>query len=1724
MKRQSQTCKIFLLAAALIFAIGSSFGQTQTFTTNGSFTVPAGVTSITVECWGGGGRGGSAILNGVSEAGGGGGGGAYSKKIVSVISGNLYSVFVGVGGFNDATLNGGDSYFINIGTIIGRGGKGVATNALTGGNKGTWIVGDGDSGYNGGNGATGVASSYGGGGGSSGGINSNGNDGSTSNGGTAPTGGAAGGNGSTVNGNPGLSGSAPGAGGGGATKGTGSLTPAGGNGANGQVLVTWAVPYYSQGSASPAVLANWNTNPGGGGSSPSNFTNNNQAFIIQNGHTMTTTGTAWTVSGTGTKVVIQSGGTLTETASAISLSANTALKVDNGALLNHNVNSLTIFNVTVTFGNTSTVSYGLAGAQTVYPSTYGNLTISGSGTKTFSAATTINGNMSISSGVVANLGTFTSSANTLTLGGLGQNSGSWGSTSSSATNKNNTYFSATAGIVNVISSCVALMGYGYERNITIDYTKVSGGTDLSNFPVLVNLTGQNFLKQSPTGQVFNTNGYDIIFTDNNYNKLDHQIEYFNGTNGDYVAWVRIPTLSSTSNTIIKILYGNQQVTTDPSVTSVWDSHYKGVWHLDNNSLSDFTSFNKSATPFLSPTYLAGNIYNALGLDGGTQYAQVINAPNTNFSGNLTVSAWIYLNGLNLDQKIAGNQNGTGGGYKFGVFTNNKVEFEIRNAANNPSLNRAEPGGITLTTGQWYYVAGISSDVLDSIKTFVSGIPERPFKKTGTIVNSSNDLTIGKEPFSGSAYWNGRIDELRVSDKVRSNGWMKTEFNNQSSPSTFYALDAVGVISNNLLSASICTGPITLTFGYPSGGVYSGNPFIAGNVFTPPSAGTYSITYTFNGGCGPTSVTKNFIITGIPSAPVASNKEYCVNQIAYLEATSGKNIRWYSSGTLVSTANPFSTGLTTAGTYNYTVTQTINGCESSATTVSLTVFSSITINTQPLPSSICNGGNATFTVAASGINVAYQWQENSVNISNGGIYSGATTATLTLTNPGIAKNGKIYRCVVSSSCGTSPVNSNTGLLTVTPLPVATFSYSGTPYCQNALNPSPTFSGGGVAGTFSSATGLIFVSTATGQVNLAASTGGAYTVTNTIAASGGCGIVTATSPITIISDLIWTGAVSSDWNVTGNWSCGYIPGTTTLVQIPNVPNKPVISGGAIGAVNNLIIDIGSSLTISGNTIQISGTITNNGTFTATNGSIEMKGSAAQLIGANIFAGNTIKDLKINNAAGISLLGSLNVTGIVTVQNGNLLSGGFLTLSSTAAGTALISGSGSGTVTGNVTMQRYLPSGYGYKYFSSPFNAATVNEFTNELITGLYRYDENRLVSGIPATGWVNYKIVANVLNPLAGYAVNFGSSAVANTVDVTGVVNNGSVSVTLYNHNQIYTKGFNLIGNPYPSPIDWNAGAGWTKTNIDNALYYFRASTTDQYGGTYSTYINGISSDGLASNVIPSMQGFFVHVTNGTFPVTASLSMNNSVRITNQTSPFAKSAHKGSVPLLRLVAGYSDDTTSFDPVVVYFDYKATSDFDSQLDALKLFNTDTKVPNLYAVSSNGSNLSINALPSDFLTSFTVPLGLKTNKNGEIIFKVRSLSLDFPEMRIYLTDVSSGTEMDILPGKEYKVSLSAADYKNRFFLNFSNIATDIPDINPAFDLFSIYSSHGILKANINLLSGENGILTIYNLTGQAILVRKIYEPGYYEFNPNITDGIYVVSFVSGNKRISKKIHIQNQ
>lgn len=558
--------------------------------------------------------------------------------------------------------------------------------------------------------------------------------------------------------------------------------------------------------------------------------------------------------------------------------------------------------------------------------------------------------------------------------------------------------------------------------------------------------------------------------------------------------------------------------------------------------------------------------------------------------------------------------------------------------------------------------------------------------------------------------------------------------------------------------------------------------------------------------------------------------------------------------------------------------------------------------------------------------------------------------------------------------------------------------------------------------------------------------------------------------------------------------------------------------------LNIKTGATMVNKGNLI-LKGDWINEGTFADTSAMVIFSGTTQTIGGTSASAFN---NLTISSGSTTSIISAGQTLDRILLCNGTLNGGGFLTLKSTAKRTALINGTGTGQVPGNVTMQRYLPSGFGYKYFSSPFQASTVSEFGDDMnlaapFTPFYRYDENRIIGGTPASGWVSYKTTTNLLNPLAGYAVNFGSDPAAKTVDVTGVVNNGNLSFTLYNNNNPYTTGYNLIGNPYPSPIDWDAISGWTKTSIDNALYYFKASTTDQYGGTYSTYIGGVSSDGLATSIIPSMQGFFVHVSTGSYPVTGTLTLDNRVRVTDMTHAFMKKSDEdNSIPLLRLAAKFDDDPASVDPMVIYFDEKAEEEFDSNFDALKLMNTDLKVPNLYAISADGKKLSINALPFYYDTPCTVPLGIKTNKAGNIVFKISFIDDELKRTGIYLNDKLTGTNQNLLTDKEYRLYLDAGEYTDRFSLFMTSIPTEIPEVVPENEPLNILNFQGILKAEINLSNGEEGTLIISNLAGQILFITKVHDSGYFEFNPIIRTGLYIVTLTSGNKRISKKITFQ--
>jgi hypothetical protein len=228
------------------------------------------------------------------------------------------------------------------------------------------------------------------------------------------------------------------------------------------------------------------------------------------------------------------------------------------------------------------------------------------------------------------------------------------------------------------------------------------------------------------------------------------------------------------------------------------------------------------------------------------------------------------------------------------------------------------------------------------------------------------------------------------------------------------------------------------------------------------------------------------------------------------------------------------------------------------------------------------------------------------------------------------------------------------------------------------------------------------------------------------------------------------------------------------------------------------------------------------------------------------------------------------------------------------------------------------------------------------------------------------------------------------------------------------------------------------------------------------------------------------------------------------------------LLRLTAKIAEEGTSVDPAVIYFDHDATMDFDKEMDALKLMNTDVLVPSLYTLSLNVNRLSINGMPYPVDSITVVPLGLKLKKEGAVIFKAPDIERMPFNFYIYLCDNKTGAYQNLVLHPEYKVHLAAGDYESRFSLVFSRYDMRYkPDPDESFH---VYSSRNRLYIYINQPTGERTDLLIHNMVGQQLLRQQLNGNGYQELDLNVSTGIYIVSLYSANGVYSKKVFINSQ
>jgi len=610
----------------------------------------------------------------------------------------------------------------------------------------------------------------------------------------------------------------------------------------------------------------------------------------------------------------------------------------------------------------------------------------------------------------------------------------------------------------------------------------------------------------------------------------------------------------------------------------------------------------------------------------------------------------------------------------------------------------------------------------------------------------------------------------------------------------------------------------------------------------------------------------------------------------------------------------------------------------------------------------------------------------------------------------------------------------------------------------------------------------------------------------------------------SSIWWTGAVNNDWDTPGNWSCYAVPTNTNDVTISSTTNLPVVNTQGTALCRNITIDAGASVTVTtGNNLTIYGNWLNTGSNAVGEGTVLLAGSAAQTINGV----TTFENLTLNNPAGANLNGNTEVAGVLTHSQGNLAAGNFLTLLSTASKTALIAGTGTGSVSGNITMQRYMPNKLGYHYYSSPFAAAPISDFTDELGTiisaypyvgfdtlqtvtpfpNFYLYDETYAQTTI-SIGWDG---ASGNLLPMKGYCINFGASGGPLTTDITGTVNSGplSIPVSYTSSGNAWADGWNLVGNPYPSPIDWEATSGWTKTNVADGIYYFKA--TSQYYGTYASFVGGYGTNG-GTATIPSMQGFFVKAT-----AAGTLGVTNDVRVNAQPT-FFKSSGTG-YPSLRLTGYQTQSTTKTDETVIYFNPQATNNFDSGFDAYKMMNNDPAYPNLFTSYNGSSSLSINALPPLLNTDVVIPLGYITKTNGSFTINASEILNFDPSQHIYLEDNQTSTIQDLTLNPVYTFTTTANAPQYRFFIRFSpTIVTGVDENSTSF--VDAWSAGKVIYVCHSSTTLQKAILSVYDMLGQQVINDELKGSSTFRYTID-KPGCYIVNIVSGSDTFQKKIII---
>jgi len=471
-------------------------------------------------------------------------------------------------------------------------------------------------------------------------------------------------------------------------------------------------------------------------------------------------------------------------------------------------------------------------------------------------------------------------------------------------------------------------------------------------------------------------------------------------------------------------------------------------------------------------------------------------------------------------------------------------------------------------------------------------------------------------------------------------------------------------------------------------------------------------------------------------------------------------------------------------------------------------------------------------------------------------------------------------------------------------------------------------------------------------------------------------------------------------------------------------------------------------------------------------------------NIHIPDVANDPLINNQLLINpaVCNDLNIeTGaVLTIASGNALTVNG-TLSNPGGNTSLLILSGGSLIENSgaaATVQRAI--GANEWHFISP----PVSNAQSAQLTGRYlqKFDETTY-------SYSDITSLTENLSPMRGYAL-WGDNGF--TAALKGTLNTGTITIPLTRTNSLEAPkfpGWTLVGNPYPSSVDWNEVAGWIKTNVDATIYIHVDATK------WATYNTSTGQTNGGSNLIPPFQGFFVEASDA-----GSLEINNQAR-THLSSQFFKATGEKIGNLLRLEVsgnGYTDEA------VVVFLPEATTEFDGEYDAHKLYGDVPEAAQIYTLGNK--ELAVNTLPE----VKTVVAGIRAGASGQYTLKATEInSLN----SVILEDIQTGIHTD-LNTRSYTFQLVKGEKEQRFKLHFGPL--NLKD-SPGFTS-EIYSYQKTVY--FNLPENQTADIFVYNLAGQPIASR-LSVTGLNEIQLRQT-GIYLVKVLTAEGILVRKVYIQ--